>query len=173
MSGALSTCLSSWALVFPSEEWNAEGGRHAHSKLPHLTHSSSGGQPGFSLEQRLFRAVPGVHSPPSPGGWMLKMPRAQERDRGFYSCLASNEAGEVQRNFSVEVLGTPQPVPMSTPRIPPLLSWSFWGLSPGLRAHALGGTQHRKGGKTKPYFVCLISGLCSEVAMELSGNSRD
>ncbi|XP_065735248.1 hemicentin-2 [Phocoena phocoena] len=41
------------------------------------------------------------------GGWMLKMTRAQERDRGLYSCLASNEAGEVRRNFSVEVLVPP------------------------------------------------------------------
>ncbi|XP_008585904.1 PREDICTED: hemicentin-2-like, partial [Galeopterus variegatus] len=41
------------------------------------------------------------------GGWMLKMTQAQERDRGLYSCLASNEAGEVRRNFSVEVLVPP------------------------------------------------------------------
>ncbi|XP_036769471.2 hemicentin-2 isoform X1 [Manis pentadactyla] len=41
------------------------------------------------------------------GGWMLKMTRAQERDRGLYSCLASNEAGEARRNFSVEVLVPP------------------------------------------------------------------
>ncbi|KAK2497109.1 hypothetical protein MC885_006689 [Smutsia gigantea] len=43
------------------------------------------------------------------GGWMLKMTWVQERDRGLYSCLASNEAGEARRNFSVEVLGHPQP----------------------------------------------------------------
>ncbi|GAB1286208.1 Hemicentin-2 [Apodemus speciosus] len=41
------------------------------------------------------------------GGWMLKMTQAQEQDRGLYSCLASNEAGEVQRKFSVEVLVPP------------------------------------------------------------------
>ncbi|XP_058380273.1 hemicentin-2 [Diceros bicornis minor] len=41
------------------------------------------------------------------GGWMLKMTRAQEQDRGLYSCLASNEAGEARRNFSVEVLVPP------------------------------------------------------------------
>ncbi|KAM9642204.1 hemicentin-2 [Trichechus inunguis] len=41
------------------------------------------------------------------GGWMLKMTQAQEQDRGLYSCLASNEAGEVRRNFSVEVLVPP------------------------------------------------------------------
>nr|KAF6314649.1 hemicentin 2 [Myotis myotis] len=41
------------------------------------------------------------------GGWMLKVTRTQERDRGLYSCLASNEAGEVRRNFSVEVLVPP------------------------------------------------------------------
>ncbi|XP_007942419.2 hemicentin-2 [Orycteropus afer afer] len=41
------------------------------------------------------------------GGWMLKMTQVQEEDRGLYSCLASNKAGEVQRNFSVEVLVPP------------------------------------------------------------------
>lgn len=39
---------------------------------------------------------------------MLKMTAAREQDRGLYSCLASNEAGEAQRNFSVEVLGKTQ-----------------------------------------------------------------
>lgn len=52
----------------------------------------------------------GAYCLPSPGGWMLKMTRTQERDRGLYSCLASNEAGEVRRNYSVEVLGMSQPV---------------------------------------------------------------
>nr|XP_012807460.2 hemicentin-2 [Jaculus jaculus] len=41
------------------------------------------------------------------GGWVLKVTRAQEQDRGLYSCLASNEAGEARRNFSVEVLVPP------------------------------------------------------------------
>ncbi|XP_035116320.2 hemicentin-2 isoform X8 [Callithrix jacchus] len=41
------------------------------------------------------------------GGWMLKVTQMQEQDRGLYSCLASNEAGEVRRNFSVEVLVPP------------------------------------------------------------------
>lgn len=41
------------------------------------------------------------------GGWMLKMPQVQESDRGLYSCLASNEAGEARRNFSLEVLVPP------------------------------------------------------------------
>lgn len=36
---------------------------------------------------------------------MLKMTQAQEQDSGLYSCLASNEAGEARRTFSVEVLG--------------------------------------------------------------------
>ncbi|XP_060245885.1 hemicentin-2 [Meriones unguiculatus] len=41
------------------------------------------------------------------GGWMLKMTPAREQDRGLYSCLASNEAGEARRDFSVEVLVPP------------------------------------------------------------------
>ncbi|XP_012784766.2 hemicentin-2 [Ochotona princeps] len=41
------------------------------------------------------------------GGWMLKVTQAQEQHRGLYSCLASNEAGEARRNFSVEVLVPP------------------------------------------------------------------
>lgn len=105
---------------------------------------------------------------------MLKVTRARERDRGFYSCLASNEAGEVRRNFSVDVLGTPQPRSHEHPVNPSSLAWEFWG-SPGQRAHAVGagGAQHRKEEKTKPCFLCLIGGLCSEAAMELSRNSRD
>ena len=57
------------------------------------------------MGQRLLIAVLGAHSSSSPGGWMLRITRAREQDRGLYSCLASNEAGEVRRNFSVEVLG--------------------------------------------------------------------
>ncbi|ELV11784.1 Hemicentin-2 [Tupaia chinensis] len=41
------------------------------------------------------------------GGWMLKVTQARAQDRGLYSCLASNAAGEARRNFSVEVLGPP------------------------------------------------------------------
>ncbi|KAM4877133.1 hemicentin-2 [Thomomys bottae] len=41
------------------------------------------------------------------GGWMLRLAEVQEADRGLYSCLAHNEAGEAQRNFSVEVLVPP------------------------------------------------------------------
>uniref|UniRef100_F1S0Y1 Hemicentin-2 n=1 Tax=Sus scrofa TaxID=9823 RepID=F1S0Y1_PIG len=62
-------------------------------------------------EVRWFRGEepisPGDNTYLLAGGWMLRMPRAQERDRGLYSCLASNEAGEVRRNYSVEVLVPP------------------------------------------------------------------
>uniref|UniRef100_A0A452F193 Hemicentin 2 n=1 Tax=Capra hircus TaxID=9925 RepID=A0A452F193_CAPHI len=50
---------------------------------------------------------PGENTYLLAGGWMLKLTRAQERDRGLYSCLASNEAGEARRDFSVEVLVPP------------------------------------------------------------------
>lgn len=53
---------------------------------------------------------------------MLKVARAQEQDRGLYSCLASNEAGEARRNFSVEVLGKPQPRSDEHPTNPPSLA---------------------------------------------------
>uniref|UniRef100_F6QD70 Hemicentin 2 n=1 Tax=Ornithorhynchus anatinus TaxID=9258 RepID=F6QD70_ORNAN len=38
----------------------------------------------------------------SPGGWILKLMRVQEKDKGLYSCLASNEIGDVSKNFSVD-----------------------------------------------------------------------
>ncbi|XP_052503745.1 LOW QUALITY PROTEIN: hemicentin-2 [Budorcas taxicolor] len=50
---------------------------------------------------------PGENTYLLAGGWMLKLTRAQEQDRGLYSCLASNEAGEARRDFSVEVLVPP------------------------------------------------------------------
>lgn len=59
---------------------------------------------------------------------MLKMTRIQEWDRGLYSCLASNSAGEVQRNFSVEVLGTSSPA-----------SLAHSSFSSCLGAHGIGG----------------------------------
>ncbi|KAF4016760.1 hypothetical protein G4228_008189 [Cervus hanglu yarkandensis] len=62
-------------------------------------------------EVRWFRGEepvsPGENTYLLAGGWMLKLTRAQEQDRGFYSCLASNKAGEARRNFSVEVLVPP------------------------------------------------------------------
>ncbi|XP_066112042.1 hemicentin-2 isoform X1 [Saccopteryx bilineata] len=62
-------------------------------------------------EVRWFRGEepisPGEDAYLLAGGWMLQVTRTQERDRGLYSCLASNEAGEARRNFSVEVLVPP------------------------------------------------------------------
>nr|XP_020731255.1 hemicentin-2-like [Odocoileus virginianus texanus] len=62
-------------------------------------------------EVRWFRGEkpisPGENTYLLAGGWMLKLTRAQEQDGGFYSCLASNKAGEARRNFSVEVLVPP------------------------------------------------------------------
>lgn len=56
---------------------------------------------------------------------MLRVSQAQEQDRGLYACLASNEAGEAWRNFSVEVLGTWQPCPCGGPRSLCFLPGSF------------------------------------------------
>lgn len=99
---------------------------------------------------------------------MLKMTRTQEQDRGLYSCLASNEAGEVRRNFSVEVLGMSQPVSM----VPFLLPGCFRGRGPGLALDVARGLP-RKEGEAKSCFLCLMSDLCSEATMELSRNGRD
>lgn len=101
---------------------------------------------------------------------MLKVTRTQERDRGLYSCLASNEAGEVRRNFSVEVLG------MSQPRVcsPPVLFLQLRRLqrvSPGPRVLAIVGGLFRKKGEAKACF--LMSSSYSEAIVELSRSSRD
>lgn len=101
---------------------------------------------------------------------MLKVTRAQERDRGLYSCLASNEAGEVRRNFSVEVLGMSQPR-VRRPRILFLRPGSLRGASPGPRALAVVGGPLRKEGEAKACF--LMSSPYSEAIMELSRSSRD
>lgn len=111
-----------------------------HAPLP-------GGQPGLSLGQKASHSCAWSPLPPSPGGWMLKMTRAQERDRGLYSCLASNEAGEVQRNFSVEVLGMSPPHSRGHPPILSLQPGSFWrwGLAPaGGRSQALFSLPHQQ-----------------------------
>lgn len=65
---------------------------------------------------------------------MLKMTRIQEQHRGLYSCLASNTAGEVRRNFSVEVLGASGPMFPAPDPFPP--AWELmgqgWGQGAGL-----------------------------------------
>ncbi|KAM5259263.1 hemicentin-2 isoform 1-T1 [Hipposideros larvatus] len=78
-----------------------------HSPLTLLCEATGIPPPGV----RWFRGEepigPGEDTYLLAGGWMLKVTRTQERDRGLYSCLASNEAGEVRRDFSVEVLVPP------------------------------------------------------------------
>lgn len=79
---------------------------------------------------------------------MLRLTRAQEQDTGFYSCLASNEAGEVRRNFSIEVLGMSHP----HSHVDPMNSSSatlelLEGPCPGLRAHAVAGSSAQEGGR--------------------------
>lgn len=100
---------------------------------------------------------------------MLKVTRTQERDKGLYSCLASNEAGEVRRNFSVEVLGTSQPVFVAHESFPP--AGELPGGGPGPRALAVVGGPLRKEGEAKACF--LRSSSYSEAIMELSRSSRD
>ncbi|XP_012576655.1 PREDICTED: hemicentin-2 [Condylura cristata] len=78
-----------------------------HSPLTLLCEAAGTPPPGV----RWFRGdeplSPGEDTYLLAGGWMLKMTRAQELDRGLYSCLASNKAGEARRNFSVDVLVPP------------------------------------------------------------------
>ncbi|KAM5331532.1 hemicentin-2 [Glossophaga mutica] len=78
-----------------------------HSPLTLLCEAAGVPPPGV----RWFRGEepfgPGEDTYLMAGGWMLKMTRIQEQDSGLYSCLASNMAGEVRRNFSVEVLAPP------------------------------------------------------------------
>uniref|UniRef100_A0A8C0DZX9 Hemicentin-2 n=1 Tax=Balaenoptera musculus TaxID=9771 RepID=A0A8C0DZX9_BALMU len=78
-----------------------------HSPLTLLCQATGIPPPGVLWFRGEEPVSPGEDTYLLAGGWMLKMTRAQERDRGLYSCLASNEAGEVRRNFSVEVLVPP------------------------------------------------------------------
>nr|XP_047909504.1 hemicentin-2 [Anser cygnoides] len=52
--------------------------------------------------------TPSEHTRVLSGGWMLRLPRVRAQDGGHYSCLASNVAGEVRREFHVEVLVPPR-----------------------------------------------------------------
>ncbi|XP_028353185.1 hemicentin-2 [Physeter macrocephalus] len=78
-----------------------------HSPLTLLCQATGIPPPGVLWFRGEEPISPGEDTYLLAGGWMLKMTRAQERDRGLYSCLASNEAGEVRRKFSVEVLVPP------------------------------------------------------------------
>lgn len=79
---------------------------------------------------------------------MLKMTQTQEQDSGLYSCLASNEAGEARRNFSVEVLGALQPHSHGCPMNSSPLPGHSQRQGPRLMAHAVAGVQHREGGRS-------------------------
>uniref|UniRef100_G1Q1L7 Hemicentin 2 n=1 Tax=Myotis lucifugus TaxID=59463 RepID=G1Q1L7_MYOLU len=78
-----------------------------HSPLTLLCEATGIPPPGVRWFRGEEPISPGEDTYLLAGGWMLKVTRTQERDRGLYSCLASNEAGEVRRNFSVEVLVPP------------------------------------------------------------------
>ncbi|KAM7093056.1 hemicentin-2 [Molossus nigricans] len=78
-----------------------------HSPLTLLCETTGTPPPGVRWFRGEEPVSPGEDTYLLAGGWMLKMTRTQEQDRGLYSCLASNEAGEVRRNFSVEVLVPP------------------------------------------------------------------
>ncbi|XP_046530474.1 hemicentin-2 isoform X1 [Equus quagga] len=78
-----------------------------HSPLTLLCEATGIPPPGVRWFRGEEPLSPGEDTYLLAGGWMLKRTRAQERDRGPYACLASNEAGEVRRNFSVEVLVPP------------------------------------------------------------------
>ncbi|XP_054440698.1 hemicentin-2 [Pteronotus mesoamericanus] len=78
-----------------------------HSPLTLLCEATGIPPPGVRWFRGEEPVSPGEDTYLLAGGWMLKMTRTQEQDRGLYSCLASNMAGEVRRNFSVEVLVPP------------------------------------------------------------------
>ncbi|XP_058997342.1 hemicentin-2 [Mustela lutreola] len=79
-----------------------------HSPLTLLCEATGVPPPGVRWFRGEEPISPGEDTYLLAGGWMLRLTRAQEQDTGFYSCLASNEAGEVRRNFSVEVLVPPR-----------------------------------------------------------------
>ncbi|XP_053523819.1 hemicentin-2 [Artibeus jamaicensis] len=78
-----------------------------HSPLTLLCEATGVPPPGVRWFRGEEPVSPGEDAYLLAGGWMLKMTRIQEQDRGLYSCLASNTAGEVRKNFSVEVLVPP------------------------------------------------------------------
>ncbi|XP_074702115.1 hemicentin-2-like [Strix aluco] len=51
--------------------------------------------------------TPSEHTHVLSGGWLLRLTHARVQDGGYYSCLASNVAGEARRHFYVEVLVPP------------------------------------------------------------------
>ncbi|XP_044938536.1 hemicentin-2 isoform X2 [Mustela putorius furo] len=79
-----------------------------HSPLTLLCEATGVPPPGVRWFRGEEPISPGEDTYLLAGGWMLRLTWAQEQDTGFYSCLASNEAGEVRRNFSVEVLVPPR-----------------------------------------------------------------
>ncbi|CAK7291594.1 HMCN2 [Vulpes lagopus] len=79
-----------------------------HSPLTLLCEATGVPLPGVRWFRGEEPISPGEDTYLLTGGWMLRITRAREQDRGLYSCLASNEAGEVRRNFSVEVLVPPR-----------------------------------------------------------------
>ncbi|XP_072634432.1 hemicentin-2 isoform X2 [Canis lupus baileyi] len=79
-----------------------------HSPLTLLCEATGVPLPGVRWFRGEEPISPGEDTYLLAGGWMLRITRAREQDRGLYSCLASNEAGEVRRNFSVEVLVPPR-----------------------------------------------------------------
>ncbi|XP_061289826.1 hemicentin-2 isoform X2 [Bos javanicus] len=78
-----------------------------HSPLSLFCEATGIPPPGIRWFRGEEPVSPGENTYLLAGGWMLKLTRAQEQDRGLYSCLASNEAGEARRDFSVEVLVPP------------------------------------------------------------------
>lgn len=105
---------------------------------------------------------------------MLKVTRTQERDRGLYSCLASNEAGEVRRNFSVEVLGMSQCHSWGQTMNPLPPAWEL--LRIGSRTKGVGcGREPSAGRREGPRLVLCVSLAISALRppWDCPRNSRD
>ncbi|EMP34679.1 Hemicentin-2 [Chelonia mydas] len=78
-----------------------------HGALTLICEASGVPPPSVSWSWENSPIIPGEHTRLLSGGWILRLTRMRAQDRGLYSCIASNAAGEARKDFSVEVLVPP------------------------------------------------------------------